>query len=303
MGFTVPASTTVDITSQFSMETLRGSDDLRTQIASSNLDIFGVSGIPLPLANFDFFQAGAQVGFGGHWVTPTEIIDLNDNVKSITVSGVTLSGSIDLAGDFGIVASETGNTITLSTDETIATTASLVLVSGTLTEQVATLSGEVTFIVEEVVPNIESPATTVQGGFIEVDETLSTTTSTAFINKLSLTGDLSAVFSGTSSQPFRLQWYYEWGYSSASSEIETQIQVDDVDTLGTIQWSPSSTNASDFAASAGYVDMTLTSGTHFFDLDFRSTANGKTSRIQRARMALSPMTLGLGEDAPPTRGI
>ena len=145
-------------------------------------------------------------------------------------------------------------------------------------------------------------AATIQGGFVANSEGLSTTTATTFQLKVNMTEDLSPVFTGTGGQPFRLQWYYEWGYSSASSEIETQITVDDVDQLGTIKWSPASTNADNFAASMGFVDMTLSSGTHSFDLDYRATAAGKTARIQRARLALAPLTLGVTSTAPPVFG-
>lgn len=210
-----------------------------------------------------------------------------------------MTGAITISG-LGLVTVDplTSGTINISTPDA-ASLFELVVVSGALAEALITATGVVLNLVED----IESPATTVQGGFVAESEGLSTTTSTNFTEKLSLNGDLTAVFSGTGPQPFRLQWYYEWGYSSASSEIETQITVDNIDIVGTIKWSPSATNSDDFAASAGYIDMTLSSGTHFFDIDYRSTANGKTSRIQRTRMTLSPLTRRPGEIDPPVHGV
>jgi hypothetical protein len=216
------------------------------------------------------------------------------------------TGAITISG-VGLVTIDPTNsgTINIAAPDA-ASLFQLLGVSGTLSSGIDILSDEVQanldFLVDDVIPNISSPATTVQGGFTAFDEALSTTTATTFQNKLTLTADTTVVFTGTGSQPFRLSWYYEWGYSSASSEIETQITVDDLDTVGTIQWSPSSTNSDDFAASAGYADMTLNTGIHTFDIDYRSTANGKTSRIQRCRLALSPMTLGPNEVDPPNVG-
>lgn len=241
----------------------------------------------LPAEGEYWFYGLPHAPIGSLRVGDTEVLP-NEATGSVTISGI------------GLVTVDplTSGTINISTPDA-ASIFELSGVSGTLQTALVIATG----IVLQLVESIETPASTVQGGFVALDETLSTTTSTTFQEKLTLTGDLTAVFSGTSSQPFRLQWYYEWGYSSASSEIETQITVDDVDIVGTIQWSPSSTNATDFAASSGYVDMTLSSGTHFFDIDYRSTANGKTSRIQRTRMALSPLTLGLGEENPPAHGV
>jgi hypothetical protein len=248
---------------------------------SNGIETFG------PAEGEFWFYGLPHSPIGSLTVGDTEVLP-NDTTGSITLSGVGLVTVDPLSS----------GTIHISTPDAVSIF-ELVVVSGTLQTALVTATG----IILDLVTDISSPASTVQGGFVALDEALSSTTSTSFQEKLSLTGDLSAVFSGTSSQPFRLQWYYEWGYSSASSEIETQITVDDVDIVGTIQWSPSSTNATDFAASSGYIDMTLSSGTHFFDIDFRSTANGKTSRIQRTRMALSPLTLGLNEDAPPAHGV
>ncbi len=294
LGFRVSALSTIDTTRMFPLFELRHADDLTAFIAAGDLTVVQ-NGVDLGLQQWQDFQQGAQPGLGHLWIDGDRSVDM-------TVSGVVslnaVSGTVTLSGLGLVEVDPIDDVINISTPDA-ASLFELVVVSGVLNDALVTATG----IILDLVTDISSPASTVQGGFVALDEALSTTTSTSFQEKLSLSGDLSAVFSGTSSQPFRLQWYYEWGYSSASSEIETQITVDDFDVVGTIQWSPSSTNATDFAASSGYIDMTLSSGTHFFDIDFRSTANGKTSRIQRTRMALSPLTLGLNEDDPPQHGV
>jgi len=260
--------------------TISGSIAAGDLVVSNGLETFG------PAEGEYWFYGLPHAPIGSLTVGDTEVLP-NEATGSITLSGIGLV----------TVDPTTSGTIHISTPDA-ASIFQLIVVSGALSEALTVATG----IVLALVSDIETPASTVQGGFVAQSEDLSTTTATSFQEKLSLTGDLTAVFSGTSAQPFRLQWYYEWGYSSASSEIETQITVDDIDTVGTIKWSPSSTNSDDFAASSGYIDMTLSSGTHFFDIDFRSTANGKTSRIQRTRLTLSPLTLGLGEETPPTHG-
>jgi hypothetical protein len=246
-------------------------------------------------AEGEFWFYGQPHSPVGSLQTGGSVVLPNDATGAITLSGVGLVTVDPLSSD----------TIHISAPDA-ASLFQLSGVSGTLASGIATLSGVVSdnldFLVDEVIPNISSPATTVQGGFTAFDEALSTTTATTFQNKLTLSADTTVVFTGTGQQPFRLSWYYEWGYSSASSEIETQITVDNLDVVGTIQWSPSSTNSDDFAASSGYADMTLNVGDHTFDIDYRSTANGKTSRIQRCRLALSPMTLGPLEQDPPVVG-
>jgi hypothetical protein len=254
----------------------------------------GIKTFPIP-AEGEFWFYGRPHSPIGSLLTGGVVVLPNEETGSITVSGVGLVTVDPLSADtIHISAPSAASIIQLSG------------VSGTLASGISMLGDEVQanldFLVDDVIPNIESPATTVQGGFTAFDEVLSTTTSTTFQEKLVLTADTTVVFTGTGQQPFRLQWYYEWGYSSASSEIETQITVDDLDTVGQIKWSPSATNSDDFAASAGYADMTLNTGIHTFDIDYRSTANGKTSRIQRCRLALSPMTLGPNEVDPPVVG-
>lgn len=138
--------------------------------------------------------------------------------------------------------------------------------------------------------------------FAAADETVSTTTSTTFQLKLNLAADTAVIATGTSPEPYRLQWYYEWGQSSASTEFVSQVQIDDVSTVHEQQWRPTATSSSDFAATAGFIDMTLSSGSHSFDLDYKSNSAGKTSRIRRARLNISALTLGPGSTTPPQLG-
>jgi len=186
-----------------------------------------------------------------------------------------------LAGDEFITVISGTDTISLQTDN--------------LVNELTTTSG---VLQTQITINTLTSA----GGAIAVSEPISTTTSTDFQEKLNLTVDTSTVTTGTLDQ-YRLIWYYEWGYSSAAAEFNSRIQIDDVDTVGEINWRPAATDETTYAASSGYIDMTLSSGTHSFDIDYRSTSAGKTARIQKARLSLSRVSLFEGYAAPPQRGI
>lgn len=216
------------------------------------------------------------------------------HINTITISGVTVTGALVIQGTGGVILTSTPSgivTVSGFRDEFLAASG---VVPDIVGEEIVTSSG---FIQTQVILN----RLTAAGGFITVDEALSTTTSTTFQQKATLDADITTIVTGTTDQ-FRLLWYYEWGYSSAAAEFNSQVVVDDVDIISNINWRPAATSADTFAASSGFIDMTLSSGTHFFDLDFRSTSNGKTARIQRARLSLSRVGLFEGVNAPPQRG-
>jgi len=237
-------------------------------------------------------------------------------ISLILIPGAEVTPSVNEQGTHNVVTisgenligiQKSGSTISISTSA--ASAADLANVSGTLTGDIATLSGSlqetivtVTGVLLEIVTTIESPAKTVQQGFTDQDNTLSTTNSTQFQNKLVLGADTTLVVSGTDPHPWRLQWYYEWGYSGANSEFEGRIYLDDFDDLGGVKWRPSATSSSDFNAHSGYEDMQLTAGTHTISIQYRSTAGNKTSRIKRSRLSLVPLTLSTVSSAPPIRG-
>ena len=178
--------------------------------------------------------------------------------------------------------------------EVVSGTESIYLNADGLTGSLSTTSGT---LQTQITVNLLTSA----GGAIVVSEPLSITTSTNFQEKLSLNVNTATVTSGLTDQ-YRLVWYYEWGYESASAEFNSRIQVDNIDDVGGINWRPSATSADTFAASSGFIDMTLSSGTHNFDLDYRSTSGGKAARIQRARLSLSRVALFPGQPTPPQRG-
>lgn len=142
-----------------------------------------------------------------------------------------------------------------------------------------------------------------QQGFVATSESTSTTTSTSFQEKLSLVAAVDTVVTGTSPEPFRLTWHYEWGLSPAFfGNFQGQIQVDDTDTISEIVWRPGFSGDDLFSSSSGFIDMTLSSGTHFFDLDFLTTSAIRTAIVRRARLALTAIAVAPGSQTPPQLG-
>lgn len=269
--------------------TISGAISSGDLIVSNGLEIFTDA-----LEGEYWFYGLPHAPIGSLQVGATQVFP-NTTTGAITFSGVGLVTVDSLFAD----------TIKISSPDA-ASLFQLIGVSGTLANAITTLSGTVgeslDFLLNEIIPLVESPATTVQQGFTEQDNTLSTTTSTDFIQKIRLEANTSLVVTGTSPEPFRIQWYWEWGFSGANAEFNGRLQLDDFDTIAEIQWRPTATSDADWQNASGYEDMLLSSGTHTFDLDFRSTAGNKTARIRRSRLALIPLTLSILSGDPPLRG-
>jgi hypothetical protein len=148
----------------------------------------------------------------------------------------------------------------------------------------------------------QAQAATAQRGFTKESEGVSTTSSTTFQNKLSLSANLATVATGTTPEPYRILWTYEYGYSSSSNEFEGRLEIDNKDTVHYIVDRPIATATGTFSIASGFIDALLSSGTHTFDIDFRSSAVGKTARIRAARVSVVQLTLGTGSSTPPRYG-
>ncbi len=112
----------------------------------------------------------------------------------------------------------------------------------------------------------------------ESDETVSTTTSTDWVQKLRLT---TPSLNGT----YRVFWYYEWQHSSASTHINVQMQVNDTITI--MSHSQERTQKSGlWVPSSGFGDIENLSGVTNIDLDFSSSSNKANSSIRRARIEI-----------------
>ncbi len=282
LGFLVPAGTTLDTTAQFTEEEIRNSQDLLYHVVLNELVVSGSAGVYSP-GDIVAFYAGANIGIsssltvrgGGEGATQLD----DPGVAEITTSGTTLSGSVEFIGEDGSTLTPVGQTITWTVDDSIARRDEMLSISGTLSDEVSR----------------------VPGGFTEVEESESSTGSTSWQQKLTLTVDTS-LLTEEASDIYRLVWYYEWGQNNSSAKFDSRIQIDNTDEVSEHYFPPPNSNTNTWLPSAGHIDMTLNTGSHTFDLDYRTSKNNKTSRIRRARFSLNLLGLHDSSDAPPTLG-
>jgi hypothetical protein len=222
---------------------------------------------------------------------------------TITIPGqvlVTLSSGVDALGGVNYTIGSRamlGDSFVsvVSGTNSIQWSAKSIIGSGavTVTSGTGTVSVDVTG---------STQAATAQRGFTKESEGVSTTTSTTLQEKLSMSANVALVATGTEPEAYRLLWYYEYGYSSSSNEFEGRLQVDNKDDLHYVVDRPIATATGTYSAASGFADMLLTSGTHTFDIDYRSSAAGKTARIRSARLSLVQLTLGPTSSTPPLKG-
>lgn len=112
------------------------------------------------------------------------------------------------------------------------------------------------------------------------DATVSTTTSTTFQNKLTLT--TTSVPAGT----YRVAFHYGWNHDATSNDFEAQY-VEDTVAIGEIHKQEPQDSGGTFGTtgtSQRYVASkvfyrTLTAGVHTYDLEFRTDSGGTESSI------------------------
>jgi len=108
-----------------------------------------------------------------------------------------------------------------------------------------------------------------------VDLSSSQTTSTSYITKLSLTA------SGIPAGNYRLGWSFEWRQSKTNSSFWARV-TDDTVNLWEYEASPYVDVAFHYIVTNFYY-ITLTSGTHVFDLDYRTADSACVSYIRSAK--------------------
>jgi hypothetical protein len=110
-----------------------------------------------------------------------------------------------------------------------------------------------------------------------IDEALSSTNSTSYQNKISLsTGDVPE-------GDYRIGWHFEWRISKQNGSFYYRIQLDNTTDIDTGNNSPyNDVNIWNPVTNFYYVE-TLSSGSHTFDLDWRSSAGNSTAYIRAAR--------------------
>lgn len=110
----------------------------------------------------------------------------------------------------------------------------------------------------------------------ELDPTESSTSSTTFIEKLTLS---RAVPTGT----YRVGWYFEWDVSSESAIFYARVQINDVADIGTLASTAAAAQTS-WSMTSGFHYLTMVSGTLQIDLDYRCAVSNKTAYIRNARL-------------------
>ena len=111
----------------------------------------------------------------------------------------------------------------------------------------------------------------------------SSTTSTAWQTKLTLTtGTLPA---GT----YMVNWTYEWAGSSASADVDIQVEVDNTTVIMDQRQEPKDPGTDQSNPKGGQVPITLTNATHTIDIDYRGE-NGNTAYIKSARLQIWRLT-------------
>jgi len=116
----------------------------------------------------------------------------------------------------------------------------------------------------------------------EEDATLSTTTSTTFQNKLTLT---------TPSIPagdYRVSVYYNWGLSGGSpnADFRCQVELDGSTIIFSHQAEPKDTGTDQLNGFSGFDNVTLIAGSHIFNLEYATTSVMRLARIQNARLEI-----------------
>jgi len=108
-----------------------------------------------------------------------------------------------------------------------------------------------------------------------VDLSSSQTTSTSYVTKLNLTA------SGIPAGNYRIGWSFEWRQSKTNASFWARVQ-DDTATLWEYEASPYVDVAFHYIVTNFYY-LTLTSGTHVFDLDYRTSNSSCVSYIRSTK--------------------
>ena len=113
----------------------------------------------------------------------------------------------------------------------------------------------------------------------EVNIAESTTSNTAFTNKMSLS--TASIPAGT----YRVGWYYNWAYSVNTSNFLARVQIDDTTTIHEQTEQPTVSGNSQENVSSGFGYVTFsTNATHTIDLEFAASNGAHTSYIKNSRL-------------------
>jgi len=107
------------------------------------------------------------------------------------------------------------------------------------------------------------------------DDKTSYTTSTSWQEKLTLK------VSGIPEGKYRIGWFYEWSLSRSTRCFCGRVRVDDTTTVAE-KYERQSQGL--WPSEGGFVYLDLSSGSHFVDIDYKTTRFNETVGIRRARL-------------------
>lgn len=110
------------------------------------------------------------------------------------------------------------------------------------------------------------------------DNTVSSTTSTTYVQKLRLS--LISIPAGT----YFILWSFEWRYDGSNDDFFAQVEIDDTTQIMEMEVEPVYTG--NWHPASGHRVIDLTAGNHTIDIDYRTTDSGKTAYIDRARITV-----------------
>jgi len=81
---------------------------------------------------------------------------------------------------------------------------------------------------------------------------------------------------------FRVGWYFEWRRNTASNDFKAQVQIDDTETI--MSMNEESKDVNSWHPASGFAILDLSTGTHTIDVDFAGETTGNTSYIRNIRI-------------------
>lgn len=281
-GLYIPASGTKDISELFSVTKLYESETLYDYITNSGI-VVNVEGYDLAPTRAERFlsphDATSIQGYPlGHNLGTTEIYTTPDKItvlrydpvaQQASFSGIALTDldDITIIGGNYYITNEYGDSPLIQDFTTLGDTPTTY--SGYLGDLLMVGENGIIFA---------NPLADIAYFRYEVDEDTTYSTSTTYVNKVTLT------VSGIPPGIYRASWYYEYNFPVSNFALFTRVQMDDTTQLAEVAQRASS--AADWFAASGFGYVTITGAYHHLDLDYRSDKTGTAAGIRRSRLEL-----------------
>jgi hypothetical protein len=210
----------------------------------------------------------SNIGTNTHAQIDTHIITSNIHIDHSTVLINTAANS-GLAG-----GGDTTTTRSLTMDvDNLATAVAIDPAVDTVALYDDSIGGTRKATIQDI---LDSASVGTVAGFYNPSDGESSMSSTTFAQKLKLTFTAEAA-------DYEIWYSAEVSSDNNNIKVEVQCVEDDTTTIGTADHEANS-GSSGFLTFSGHVKRTLTAASHDFDIDYRTSTNGKTVRIRRARI-------------------